>query len=52
MTDDYARIQQWALQDKKLKAIGKWINEKAKDTYIKIIDSFDYCDFVHKWMEM
>ncbi|HEY9115948.1 MAG TPA: peptidylprolyl isomerase [Bacteroidales bacterium] len=52
MTDDYARIQQWALQEKKMKEIGKWIDEKAKDTYVKIIDSFDYCSFIHKWMEM
>jgi len=52
MTDDYARIQQWALQDKKMKEIGKWIDEKAKGTYVKIIDSYSNCHFVHKWMEM
>lgn len=52
MKDDYARIQEWALQDKKLKVIGKWIDEKAKDTYVKIIDEFNYCNYVHKWMDM
>ncbi len=47
--DDYARIQQWALQDKQMKAINKWIDDKAKDTYVRIVDEYKDCPFEHKW---
>ncbi len=49
LEDDYARIQQWALQDKQMKAINKWIDEKAKDTYLRIVDEYKNCPFEHKW---
>jgi peptidyl-prolyl cis-trans isomerase SurA len=49
MQEDYARIQQWALQDKQMKAINKWIDEKAKGTYLRIVDEYKTCPFEHKW---
>ncbi len=49
MKDDYARIQQWALQHKQMQVINDWINEKAKKTYIRIIDDYKTCNFTHRW---
>jgi peptidyl-prolyl cis-trans isomerase SurA len=46
---DYPRIQEWALADKKGKAIDKWINNKAKQTYVRVIDQYKTCDFKHNW---
>ncbi len=49
MLDDYARIQQWALQEKQMKAINKWIDEKAKQTYVRVVDEYKTCSFAHQW---
>ncbi len=49
MHDDYIRIQQWALQDKQMKTIDKWIDNKAKTTYVRIIDEYNTCNFDHSW---
>ena len=46
---DYPRIQEWALQDKQRKAIDKWINKKAKQTYVRIVDQYKQCTFNHDW---
>jgi len=48
---DYDKIQEAALQKKKADAIAKWINERAAETYIIIIDDkFKQCNFLYKWM--
>lgn len=49
MKDDYQRIQQAALAEKKNKAIEKWINDKAAQTYIRIDDAYLDCPFAHRW---
>lgn len=49
MKADYPRIQNWALQDKQRKAIDKWINKKAKQTYVRVIDEYKSCQFTHDW---
>jgi peptidyl-prolyl cis-trans isomerase SurA len=46
---DYPRIQDWALQDKQRKAIDKWINKKAKQTYVRVIEEYKSCKFNHDW---
>jgi peptidyl-prolyl cis-trans isomerase SurA len=46
---DYPRIQDWALQDKQRKAIDQWINKKAKQTYVRVIDEYKSCKFKHDW---
>jgi peptidyl-prolyl cis-trans isomerase SurA len=50
MQDDYARIQQWALQDKQMKAINKWIDNKAEHTYVRVVEEYKTCPFVHQWI--
>jgi len=49
MKDDYQKIQQAALGEKKNKMIQKWINDKAASTYIRIDDDFKDCPFAHRW---
>ncbi len=49
MKDDYQKIQQAALGEKKNKMIQKWINDKAASTFIKIDDDFKDCPFAHRW---
>lgn len=49
MKDDYQRIQQAALAEKKNRVVEKWINEKAAKTYIRIADDYKDCPFSHRW---
>ncbi len=51
LVDDYSRIRQWALQDKQMKTMDKWIDKKAKNTYVRIIDDYKTCGFDHSWGE-
>ena len=49
---DYDKIQEAALQEKQMKAVTKWINERTQDTYIIILDdNFKKCNFQYKWIE-
>ena len=48
--DDYSRIQEWALQQKKMTAIDDWVDDKTKDTYIRIIEAYQTCSFDHEWV--
>ena len=50
MREDYSRIQEWAMQDKQMKTIDTWINEKAKETYVRIIESYRTCQFKNDWL--
>lgn len=49
MKDDYNKIQEWALNAKKQKVMGKWIESKSKTAYVRIGDRFGSCDFDYKW---
>jgi peptidyl-prolyl cis-trans isomerase SurA len=46
---DYARIQEIALEKKRMKAAEVWVAEKSAKTYIRIIDPFDKCAFQRDW---
>lgn len=48
---DYLKIKDQALNEKKLKAIETWQNEKILDTYIKISGSFRDCTFASNWLK-
>lgn len=48
---DYTKIRELALKDKQIKAIGKWFDEKIKDTYIKIIAEYKTCSFTNNWLK-
>ena len=42
---DYVKIQNLALSKKRQETMDKWINEKIKDTYIKIGEDYKDCKF-------
>lgn len=49
MKDDYNKIQEWALDNKKEKEIAKWIQLKSKSAYIRLGDKFRDCHFKYDW---
>lgn len=48
---DYIKIKDLALKEKQIKAIGKWFDEKIKETYIKINGEYRDCDFTNNWLK-
>jgi peptidyl-prolyl cis-trans isomerase SurA len=49
MKDDYNKIQDWALENKKAKVVAKWIETKSKTAYIRLGQKFKTCDFKYNW---
>jgi len=49
LQDDYNQIQEWALNEKKGKAVAKWIKDKAKTAYLRIDDPYKSCKFQYDW---
>ena len=50
LKDDYATIQNWAINDKQYEAISDWIDDKIEDTYIRLIESYRGCGWDHNWI--
>ena len=48
--DDFSKIAQRALEEKKNEALEKWFVEKIPTYYIKIDDDFKRCDEMQKWL--
>ena len=48
---DYIQIKELALKEKQIKTIGKWFDEKIKETYIKIIGEYRDCNFTNNWLK-
>lgn len=48
---DFTKIREFALKEKQINAIGKWSNEKIKETYIKINGEYRDCEFTNKWLK-
>jgi len=48
---DYVKIKDLALKEKQIKAIGKWSEEKIKETYVKINGEYRNCKFVYNWIK-
>ena len=48
---DYLKIKELALNEKQLKAIDKWMDEKIMDTYIKISPDHKDCEFAGNWLK-
>jgi len=49
LVEDYDVIKTAALEEKKNKAIERWVLNKVKTTSIKIHDNYKHCDFVTRW---
>lgn len=50
LKDDYNAIMDWALSKKKNEAVDSWVNEKIKNTYVKINDEYLKCNFYNNWL--
>ena len=48
---DYIKIKELALREKQIEKIGKWTDEKIKETYIKINGEYKNCVFVNNWLQ-
>ncbi len=49
--NDYLKIKDLALTDKKIKEIAKWTEEKINETYISINADYRDCDFANNWLK-
>ncbi len=49
LVEDYTKIREWALQNKQMSKMKEWIEDKAKDTYVKIIEEYRTCNFDNDW---
>jgi len=47
--DDYSKIAQRALEEKKNNTLEKWFTEKIPTYYIKIDEEYKTCDEMQKW---
>lgn len=50
-SNDFLKIKEFALNDKRIKEISKWTNAKIKETYVKINGEYRNCDFVNNWLK-
>lgn len=48
---DYLKIKELALKEKQIQAIGKWTEEKIKETYIKVNGEYRDCTFANNWLK-
>ena len=48
---DYIKIKGIALIEKQIKEVGKWFNEKIKETHIKINGEYRDCKFTNNWLK-
>lgn len=51
LKDDYSRIQDVALQQKKAKRLEEWITTKSSTFYVKVDDEYQSCPEAAKWKE-
>ncbi|RTY88548.1 peptidylprolyl isomerase [Flavobacterium sp. GT3R68] len=50
-TQDYIKIKNIALKEKQIKEIGRWSEEKIKETYVKINGEYRNCVFTNNWLK-
>lgn len=48
---DYVKIKDLALKEKKIRAIQKWQKEKIQETYIKVNGDNRDCDLMNNWLK-
>ncbi len=48
---DYLKIKNLALQEKQLKAVARWQEEKINETFIKVNGDHRDCDFNSNWLK-
>ena len=48
---DYERIKELALKEKKIRAIEEWQNKQIKETYVSVNEDYQSCDFASDWVK-
>lgn len=51
LKDDYARLQQFALNKKQSELLSKWVDEKIKKVYLNIDPSYHDCENINSLIE-
>ncbi len=51
LKDDYSKIAQRALEEKKETALDDWFNKKINTYYIMVDDDYKNCDVMKKWVD-
>ena len=51
LKDDYSKVAQRALEEKKEDVLEKWFNNKIKTYHIHVDDEFKDCQAMQKWIE-
>jgi peptidyl-prolyl cis-trans isomerase SurA len=51
LRDDYNRVAQRALEEKKADAIEKWFNSKISTYYVMVDDDYKSCPQLAKWVQ-
>lgn len=51
LKDDYARLQQYALNQKEQKAMADWIKQKAEREYIRIDENYSGCKTIYELID-
>jgi peptidyl-prolyl cis-trans isomerase SurA len=49
LKQDYDKLKALAMEEKKGDIIGKWIKDKAQQTYVKVTGGYDGCNFINSW---
>ncbi len=52
MKDDYSKISQRALEQKKENALEKWFDKKISTYYVKVDDEYKDCNVMQKWIKV
>lgn len=53
LSDDYQQIKGMAEDAAKAKKLKAWLDKKIKDTYVRIEEGWDNCDFKHEgWLKL
>ncbi|RFN60522.1 peptidylprolyl isomerase [Marixanthomonas ophiurae] len=48
---DYEKIKDLALKQKQVKTIEEWQNEKIDETYVKVNEDYEDCEFASNWLK-
>jgi peptidyl-prolyl cis-trans isomerase SurA len=51
LTDDYSKIASRALEEKKQKVLERWFDEKIRNYYIYVDESFGRCEDLKPWID-
>jgi peptidyl-prolyl cis-trans isomerase SurA len=51
LNDDYAKIQQMALEKRQLEVMDEWITGKVESSYVNILGDYRSCSFKRKWIK-